>query len=286
MQKTIISGLLIFVLLPAFVIAQSGTVQEQSMNSSVLHRPVSYSVYQPDATVFHAPYRLLILLHGLNGDHETFFENGLKDQLDSLHSKRLIAPLIVVTPRGFNSYFINAYNEQMNWEQMLLEELLPHLKQHYPVDVNNIFTGGFSMGGYGAINLLMKYPDQFQGCLAVSAALRTDVNVRDMDIKEYMTKYGNVFGQHHKPESRITDHWKANNFFYQIEQADIRTLQDKSWYISCGDDDYLSSGNALLHTKLKSKHIGHEFRMFNGSHSLDYFFKTFQDGCLMLFKRR
>ena len=42
------------------------------------------------------------------------------------------------------------------------------------------------------------------------------------------------------------------------------------WYISCGDDDFLSVTNCLLHNTLLQHQVSHEFRMKDGSHSWTY----------------
>lgn len=52
----------------------------------------------------------------------------------------------------------------------------------------------------------------------------------------------------------------------------IRSLQDDkvSWYIDCGDDDFLYEGNSLVHIALKKKEVPHEFRIRDGAHTWTY----------------
>lgn len=56
------------------------------------------------------------------------------------------------------------------WGKALVEELIPYLKQNYPVagTADQYFVMGQSSGGYGAAWLQLHYPDAFNGCWAVS----------------------------------------------------------------------------------------------------------------------
>ena len=42
------------------------------------------------------------------------------------------------------------------------------------------------------------------------------------------------------------------------------------WYIDCGDDDFLSEGNCLVHIAMRKKDIPHEFRTRDGAHTWTY----------------
>ena len=69
--------------------------------------------------------------------------------------------------------------------------------------------------------------------------------------------------------SKVSEEKKAE----VLGQMDIQTILEKSpkekldrikwirWYISCGDDDFLSVTNCLLHNTLLQHQVGHEFRM-------------------------
>jgi S-formylglutathione hydrolase FrmB len=42
------------------------------------------------------------------------------------------------------------------------------------------------------------------------------------------------------------------------------------WYIDCGDDDFLTEGNCLVHIAMHKNNIPHEFRVRDGGHSWPY----------------
>lgn len=263
---------------------QEGYLHTDTLPGEIHNTSIPYTVYRPDIPGLQPPLKTMLLLHGLNGDHQSFLAQGLKSRLDSLIRHKLIEPVMVIMPHGYNSYFINSYDGKLLWEDKFINTFLPHIKEQYPHDTNHIYLGGYSMGGYGAINLLMKYPEWFQGCLAVSAAIRTDQELLDMHETEYDYKYAKVFGSRENKQDRLSRHWKQNNFFHQIESVNPQLLKDKKWFISCGDDDLLSHGNALLHNKLMEYQIPHEFRTYDGGHGWDYFFPSFDEGMIRFFK--
>jgi S-formylglutathione hydrolase FrmB len=42
------------------------------------------------------------------------------------------------------------------------------------------------------------------------------------------------------------------------------------WYFDCGDEDFGSKGNALMHIALCDKKIPHEYRVRDGAHNWTY----------------
>ncbi len=82
---------------------------------------------------------------------------------------------------------------------------------------------------------------------------------------EYLKKrYPNV------SDKTLTEWYKPYDVISYFENLTENTEIKTKLYITCGDDDLLSSNNALLHIALKSKGIAHEFRIYNGAHDWSY----------------
>ena len=47
-------------------------------------------------------------------------------------------------------------------------------------------------------------------------------------------------------------------------------LKKVRYWIDCGDDDFLSRGNSLLHVALIDKGVPHEYRVRDGAHNWTY----------------
>jgi enterochelin esterase-like enzyme len=55
-----------------------------------------------------------------------------------------------------------------------------------------------------------------------------------------------------------------------VENKPADQLKKVRYWIDCGDDDFLTKGNCLLHLLLTEKKVPHEFRVRDGSHSWVY----------------
>jgi enterochelin esterase-like enzyme len=63
-----------------------------------------------------------------------------------------------------------------------------------------------------------------------------------------------------------------------VETGDPDKLKSVRIYIDCGDDDYLTIGNAMLHVALTEKKIPHEYRVRDGAHNWTYWRTGLVDG--------
>ena len=55
-----------------------------------------------------------------------------------------------------------------------------------------------------------------------------------------------------------------------IQKKSKEELSKVRYWIDCGDDDFLTIGNSLLHIELVKKNVPHEFRMREGGHTWTY----------------
>jgi enterochelin esterase-like enzyme len=55
-----------------------------------------------------------------------------------------------------------------------------------------------------------------------------------------------------------------------VEIKSTADLSKVRYWIDCGDDDFLSRGNCLLHMAFVEKKVPHEFRIRNGAHNWTY----------------
>ena len=73
-------------------------------------------------------------------------------------------------------------------------------------------------------------------------------------------------------------HWNDNNPFVlaRKNQAEIAGLKI---YFNCGEDDNFGfeKGAAALHAQLKKESIKHEYHLYPGDHSVDYFLEHFPE---------
>jgi len=55
-----------------------------------------------------------------------------------------------------------------------------------------------------------------------------------------------------------------------VSQLPKDSLNSVRWFIDCGDKDFFTEGNALLHIELIRNDIDHEYRVRKGGHKWSY----------------
>ena len=79
-----------------------------------------------------------------------------------------------------------------------------------------------------------------------------------------------MFGINLKADARLTNQWYANSVLDIVAKESTDSLKRVRYWIDCGDDDFLTNANCLLHIELTNKHVPHEFRMRDGAHNWTY----------------
>jgi len=140
----------------AVLLFGQGIVKEkQVIASKILNRNVHYSIYLPsDYNTSERSYPVTYLLHGHGDADDGWIQFGEINRLaDKAIADGTIPPMIIVTPDGFKSFYINAADGSLSYEDFFIKELIPHIEKTYKVKSEKRYRGiaGLSMGGYGAL---------------------------------------------------------------------------------------------------------------------------------------
>ena len=98
--------------------------------------------------------------------------NQVVPQLSSAISTGKIRPTILVIPwAGAASWYVNACNGLWPIEDMIIDELVPHIEANVAAltDGDHRLTGGFSAGAHGALRYYAKHVGMFAGVVAAAA---------------------------------------------------------------------------------------------------------------------
>ena len=254
--------------------AQGIVKEKQVIKSAILNKEVHYSIYLPsDYNTSERAYPVTYLLHGYGDADDGWIQFGEINRLaDEGIATGKMPPMIIVTPDGFTSFYINAADGSMNYEDFFIKELIPHIEKTYKVKAERKYRGiaGLSMGGYGALIYALKYPNLFTAAAPLSAAVWTDTDIINLNDNMYNTLFGSTMGKNLKGKDRLTASWLDNSPMGIIEKKTVAELSTVKYWIDCGDDDFLTIGNAELHIALTNKKVPHEFRMRDGSHNWTY----------------
>lgn len=265
-----------FIVLSLFSRAQSnGKVLEyRPVKSSILNRTVQYSVYlPPDYESSDRSYPVVYLLHGYTDDNTGWLQFG---EIDRLAGKAIlegtIPPMIIVMPDADSSWYINSYDGKEKYEDFFINEFLPTIEKSYRIKSEKRFRGvaGLSMGGYGTLIYSLKYPELFAAAAPLSAAVWDDAAMVGMSDDWYEFPMGALYGRKLKGKERLTKAWYDNSILKLVETKSAQDLKKVRYWIDCGDDDFLTKGNCLLHIALTEKMIPHEYRVREGAHTWTY----------------
>jgi S-formylglutathione hydrolase FrmB len=150
-------------LVPVSHDATGSSIDRARYFSPALRREGSFTVYLPPGYAGRTQrYPVLYLLHGTDQQASAFLQIGLQSTLDRLIAHHAIPPLIAVMiqgGRGSNNWrdFTWAHYESYVLEvQQLVDRTLPTLAAR-----SGRAIAGFSMGGYGAMNVALGNPYRF-----------------------------------------------------------------------------------------------------------------------------
>ena len=259
--------LLCIACLPAF--AQQGKVFDNlSVKSKILKMERNYAIYLPaDYETSERSYPVLYLLHGKSDNHSGWVQFGeVKHIADKAIAEGIATPMIIVMPDADTKYvgYFNHPNGEYDYENFFFEELIPHIEKTYRCRTKKNYRAiaGLSMGGGGTLAFALHRPDLFAAACPLSAAVP--------QVSQDLMKAHYVKQVPQKSESEIEEWYKAYDILKLVRENPEEDLKAVRWYIDCGDDDFLSDGNALLQIELLKRKIPHQFRVRDGAHNWTY----------------
>ncbi len=248
-------------------------------NRRILLQPVHYCVLLPDDYAANVashppkPYPVLYFLHGLGQNEQALFKSGGWDLIEDLRQQGKISQYLIVAPEGKNSFFINSAEGKVRYSDFFIHEFMPFIESKYIVRKGR--TGraitGLSMGGYGALRFAFAYPELFSAVSAQSAALMTESPQELNSALQSRNQLGRLMGSPFGDPINIP-HWRQNDPF-TLARMNKGAIGKLAIYFNCGkEDDFdFEVGAQALHRQLQSEGIKHEFHLYPGNHSPDYF---------------
>ena len=264
--------------------AAAGQVLEGlKLPSKVLGQDVAYAIYlPPDYASSTRRYPVVYLLHGYTDDESGWIQFGeINMAADRAIADREIPPMIIVMPDGGVSFYVNDAAGKVRWEDMFVQELIPHIDSAYRTRPSAEFRGvaGLSMGGWGTLIYAFRHPELFAAGAAFSAAVWSDEEIADMKQDRWDKLLGPMFGATGRAgKDRLTPHFRNYSPLDLARSLPEDSLKKVRYYVDCGDDDFLIKGNCALHAALVDRKIPHEFRVRDGGHTWSYWRTGIVDG--------
>jgi enterochelin esterase-like enzyme len=245
----------------------STNLDYRSLTSQELGREMAYAILAPPALAADAkPRQVFYLLHGLGDDHRSLDRFAVSDLLlDAMRAGRL-PPAYVVAPSGEQGFYVNWYDGSNDYEDYLIEEIVPAAEQELGLEVerDDRHVIGVSMGGLGAVQLGLRHPELF-GSMASLSGFFPDVHearelvessplLRRVDLKR-------IFGD--CSDREFVD---AHNP-YRIVRRRAAAIEQRI-FLAVGDrdrDDFVRT-NRAFHELLETEGVPHEYVVYEGRH--------------------
>jgi enterochelin esterase-like enzyme len=151
---------------------QAGQVLAYSFHSQTLGRDWRYNAYLPDGYEHsNLRYPVLFMLHGFSENENAWVTKGhINEAADNLIAAGEISPVVIIMPGSGDNWYLDL-KEKI--ETAFIEEMIPEVERTFRIipEREGRGIGGDSMGGYGALRFILKYPEQFGVTLLMSPAI-------------------------------------------------------------------------------------------------------------------
>ena len=290
---------------PAPVAASTaGRVSTEHFHSEALGVDKDYVVYLPADYDSGKHFPVFYYLHGLGGNEHDWIEGGhLADAANKLGLQA-----IVVMPDGDDAFYADGvakidYDACMkdgtglflqkkrsktcvharNYETYIVKDLVAEIdrKYHTIATREGRAIAGLSMGGFGALELALRHPDEFAAAASHSGVdallyagphpyVAGKVELAD-DVKQWGVSapipdlnpwMRGIFGDD-------IANWRAHDPAYLVQKLEPGKL---ALYLDCGTEDIfaLNDGATYLHDLLLAKKIEHAFYIGHGRHDFSF----------------
>lgn len=253
------------------------------LHSDTMNKDFPMLVFLPDNyNSSKKEYPVVFSLHGYNNSPLT--EGGLRSMIGPNTGYKEAAnefQVIIVCPLVGNKYYINSpLKKEEKYATLISVELVNAIEKKYRTikDRKSRILQGFSMGGFGAVSLLCRYPEVFSVALSRGGALSNRSLIENS----------------HWDEAPVTDilgdYWENARLYHLNEVTNllnkIKDRTDVSIVLEIGRDDFLYNGNKEIDNKLRTCKFPFIFAEYPGGHEwsknalysmlthLQYFVKT------------
>ncbi len=266
--------LLIAICCPAQQHAPQRVVTD-TIYSEVLKAKRAYTVILPVSfeSNKNKKYPVLYLLHGMYGKNDDWLIQGrVMDVYDKLVNSGEACEMVIISPDaggGDPEKYQNGYYDMEGWkyETFFFSEFMPCVEKRFRViaDKQHRAVSGLSMGGGGSVGYGQHHPDKFCAVYAMSALM----NIPKVGEAKTDNPHGKL--------ARLTKSVIENNCIEYVTKADEQrkaALCSVSWFVDCGDDDFLLDCNIEFYQAMWSARIPCQLRVRDGVHNWEYWYSA------------
>ena len=220
--------------------------------------------------------KTLFLLHGYSGSNRDWLFSSAASELSIKYN------LAMIMPSGENSFYLDGKGTGKAFCRFVGEELVQYTCKTFGLSdkKEDIFIGGYSMGGFGALHTALAYPDTFGKAVALSSALIIhDIKNMPMDSHDGFADYDyyqSVFGDLKNLDT------SENNPEYVIRKLKDAGREIPGIFMTCGTEDFLIEQNRALYQFLCNENIDVNYQEHPGAHNWDFWNRYMEPAILWL----
>ena len=238
------------------VVPVRDTVEQRTFFSAALNREMPYQVVLPVGySAGQQRYAVLYLLHGWQGDETNWV--GLTHLVEAVSQY----PLIVVTPRAGNSWYVNsATDPQARYADYIIHDLITDVDTHYRsiATAHERAIAGLSMGGYGAMLFTLRHPGMFGFTGSISGAFGGPSGIEHV-MPALKPSTDAAYGAADSATRR------ENDLDLLIPAADPKLTP--YLFLECGTTDPLLQENRRVVAELSTHQLAYEYHELPGAHT-------------------
>jgi S-formylglutathione hydrolase FrmB len=227
------------VLLLACAGCGTGANKHFTIKSKLVGQSLEQAVFVPSGDTQGRP--LLVLLHGRSSSPDSMAKKSITNAIRKLGSR---APVVVFANGGNHSYYHDRADGR--WGSYILNEVIPAAVRKYDLDDRRIAIGGFSMGGFGALDLA-----RFRRFCAVGG---------------HSAAMWRTGGETPRGAFDNAEDFEQNDVI-EAAAANPHLYGDAKVWIDIGTGDPFRSANEELVRNLSGEH----FRLWRGDHDFSHF---------------
>lgn len=246
-------------------------VVTDTIYSEILKADRAYTIYLPKSYEVDKDrsYPILYLLHGMMGVNTSWFRDQRAGEVaDLLMASGEACEMIIVSPNAGGNIYEGVWNGYFNmpgwaYEDFFYKEFLPYIEKTYRVkaDKQHRAIAGLSMGGGGTASYAQRYPDMYCAAYAMSAL---------MDIPEVGAAPSKEPGDKMAILTKSVQENSCTKYVLNADEATKEKLRTVSWFVDCGDDDFLLDRNIEFFYAMRQAQVPLEFRVRDGGHVNEY----------------
>lgn len=203
---------------------------------------------------------VLYLLHGMGGNHSVW------ERRSSIERYVAQYQLAVIMPSGDLGFYTDTTYD-MNYWTFVSEELPEIVHELFPqltTKREKTFAAGLSMGGYGALKLGLKKPENFAAVASLSGAIAIG---EDMDSLLQIRKaayWEGIFG----PLDQVKG--SVNDPDFLLEALVASGTEQPRFFLACGEQDFLYGASEAMAEKMAAKGVAVTFEHGMGIHDWQF----------------